>query len=59
MTHVTMRAELAQAILNYLGTQPYSHVHQMIGELQRCQPTQEDSAEGLSGPKLVKDEDAS
>lgn len=38
--HVTIRAELAQVILNYLATQPYAQVHQMIGELQQAQPSE-------------------
>ena len=27
--------ELAQALVNYLGTKPYGEVFQLIGELQR------------------------
>jgi hypothetical protein len=35
--------ELLQAMLNYLATQPYSDVFQLINELQRLQVVEEKS----------------
>ncbi|MGI9491222.1 MAG: hypothetical protein ACR2QF_02225 [Geminicoccaceae bacterium] len=52
MTHLAVRTEVAQAILNYLGTQPYGQVHQLIAELQQAQPVAPDEQ---AGPKLISD----
>lgn len=38
--NVTIRAELAQALLNYLMTQPYGAVHQLVAGLKAAQPAE-------------------
>lgn len=58
MTHITIRAELGQAILNYLAAQPYAQVHQMIAELQQAQPVDGAAAPPLNGEVQTVDSEA-
>ena len=45
MKTITITTDLAQAVLNYLATQPYQAVFQLIGELSKQANTQPEAPE--------------
>jgi len=38
--------DLVQAVVNYLKTQPFEHVHALIGALLKCEPPKTGDADG-------------
>ena len=46
--HYKLNREVLQALLNYLATQPYSDVFQLINELQRLERVEDEKPQATA-----------